>query len=58
MAMKSYTSDQPVFVDEKYYKPGETFVTDKPKGQTWKAISKAEKAVIDASEPSQGDSEQ
>lgn len=52
---KSYTSSTAVQVDGRYYKAGEVFVTDKPKGETWTVVTKAEKSAIEASVPLAGD---
>lgn len=51
MARKAYTAPHDVYVDKRYYKAGEVFVTDKKKGEKWVAVTKAEKAAIQASEP-------
>lgn len=55
MARKTYTSSVDVHVDGRYYKAGEIFVTDKPKGDTWETVTKAEKSAIEGSKPLAGD---
>lgn len=52
---KAYKAPQPVYVDGVYYKPGEIFVTDKPKGEGWDAVDKAEKAATEAAQEIPGD---
>lgn len=53
--LTTYTSTQPAYIDGKYFKPGEPFVTDAPKLPEWKAIDKGEKAAIDAAQDIPGD---
>lgn len=53
--LTTYTSTQPAYIDGKYFKPGEPFVTDAPKLPEWTAISKAEKAATDAAQDLPGD---
>jgi hypothetical protein len=55
MAIKTYTSTKPVYTGGLYFKPGEPFTTDEPKGEDWAVVNKAEKAAIDASKPLAGD---
>lgn len=55
MTMKSYKAPHPVYTGGVFYKPGEVFVTDEPKGEQWELVSKAEKAAFDASEDIPGD---
>lgn len=45
----AYTSPHPVQADGRYYKPGEVFVTDAPKGDEWEEHSPKEVAAISAS---------
>lgn len=35
---KSYTAPHPVYVESRYYKPGEVFTTDAKPGQQWEAV--------------------
>jgi hypothetical protein len=44
----AYTATEGVYVDGTLYRPGEVFVTDKPKGSTWEAVDPAERAAADA----------
>lgn len=46
---KAYTSNVPVYVDSRYYREGEVFVTSQPKGDTWTERKPAEVAAIQAS---------
>lgn len=52
---KAYTSTQPVYVDQRYYKAGEVFVTNAEPGKTWEPVDKTEKAVADAIKPLKDD---
>jgi hypothetical protein len=47
--MKSYVSDQPVYVGSVYYKAGEVFVTDADAGDGWREVTQKEAAAITAS---------
>lgn len=46
---KAYVSDTDVYVDGRYYKLGEVFVTGQPKGETWEEVSPKAAAAIQAS---------
>lgn len=46
---KRYTSTADVYVDNRYYKAGEVFVTSAAKGDDWTQVSQAEAAAIQAS---------
>lgn len=46
---KSYVSKGPVYVGNRYYKAGEPFVTDQPKGDDWEEVTAKEVAAIEAS---------
>ena len=46
---KAYVSDADVYVDGRYYKLGEVFVTGQPKGDTWEEVSPKVAAAIQAS---------
>lgn len=45
----AYTAEHDVYVDSRYYKAGEPFVTDAPKGEGWTERKPAEVAAIAAS---------
>ncbi len=45
----AYTAPHDVYTGQRYYKAGEVFVTDEPKGKEWETVTKAEKAAIEAS---------
>lgn len=50
--MKTYTSTQPYHDGAKYYKPGEVFTADVPKGkkpEAWTEVKPKEAAAIEAS---------
>lgn len=51
----AYTASVAVYVDGVVYKAGETFVTDKPKGETWDEVNPVEKAAADAGKPVKDD---
>lgn len=47
---KAYVNNEgPVYVDDKYYKAGEVFVTAQPKGEGWDEVAPKEAAAITAS---------
>lgn len=46
---KSYVADRDVYVDHKYYKVGEPFVTTAPKGDGWEEKTPEEVHIIEAS---------
>lgn len=48
-APKRYVSKADAYVDDKYYKAGEPFVTDAIKAEDWDEVSAAEAAAITAS---------
>lgn len=45
----AYTAPHPVYVDSRYYKEGEVFVTGAPKGEEWVERTSKEVAAIAAS---------
>jgi hypothetical protein len=45
---KSYTAPHDVYVDNRYYKAGEVFVTAAPKGEEWEEVTPKEAAAIEA----------
>lgn len=45
----AYTAPHPVYVDNRYYKEGEPFVTDAPKGEQWEERTPKEVSAISAS---------
>lgn len=47
----AYTATEGVYVDGAIFKPGEVFVTDKPKGLTWDEVDPKERAAADAGKP-------
>jgi hypothetical protein len=51
----AYTASEGVYVDGTLFKPGEPFVTDKPKGSTWEYLDAKEKAAADAGKDIPGD---
>lgn len=46
---KSYTAPHDVYVEKQYFKAGEPFVTDEPKGELWEEKSPKEVHQIEAS---------
>lgn len=47
--VKQYVSKADAYVDNRYYKAGEPFVTNQPKGEDWDEINAKEAAAIEAS---------
>lgn len=46
---KAYTAPHDVYVEKQYFKAGEPFVTDEPKGKDWEAKTPGEVHAIEAS---------
>lgn len=48
---KAYISTSDTYVGGRYFKAGEPFVTDEPKGNDWEAVDDAAKAAAEAAQP-------
>lgn len=47
-APQAYTAPHDVYTEKQYFKAGEVFVTDEPKGEGWEAKTPGEAHIIDA----------
>lgn len=47
----AYTAPHPVYVDQRYYKAGEQFVTSAKRGDAWEEVSPAPTRTGKAAEP-------